>query len=80
MTFEPTFLKLLILFAAALSAGFVDSIAGGGGLIAVPALLAVGIPPHLALGTNKVQSSFGSSTAAIRYAGSGLIKKEQLAT
>lgn len=80
MTFEPTAIKLTILFLTALSAGFVDSIAGGGGLITVPVLLAVGIPPHLALGTNKVQASFGSSTAAIRYARSGLIIKEQIAT
>lgn len=80
MEFELTALKLLILFITALTAGFVDSIAGGGGLITVPVLLAVGIPPHLALGTNKVQSSFGSSTAAIRYARSGLIVKEQIVT
>ncbi|MBF9017021.1 MULTISPECIES: TSUP family transporter [unclassified Oceanispirochaeta] len=80
MTFEPTALKLTILFLTALTAGFVDSIAGGGGLITVPVLLAVGIPPHLALGTNKVQSTFGSSTAAIRYAGSGLIIKDQILT
>ena len=37
--------------------GFVDSIAGGGGLITIPAFLAVGLPSHIALGTNKVQSS-----------------------
>lgn len=80
MTFEPTVLKLTILFLTALMAGFVDSIAGGGGLITVPVLLAVGIPPHLALGTNKVQASFGSSTAALRYAHSGLIIKEQIFT
>jgi len=78
MEFEPTLLKLAFLTAAAGIAGFVDSIAGGGGLITLPALLAVGIPPHMALGTNKLQSSFGSSTAAIRYTGSGLVKKEKL--
>jgi len=76
MDFELSALKLLLLFLAALTAGFVDSIAGGGGLITVPALLAVGIPPHLARGTNKVQSSFGSSTAMVRYAGSGLVAKD----
>lgn len=54
-------------------AGFVDSIAGGGGLITVPVLLSVGIPPHLALGTNKLQSSFGSFTAALNYSRSGLV-------
>ena len=43
--------QLCILFVAAAFAGFVDSIAGGGGIITVPALLAVGFPPHLALST-----------------------------
>lgn len=62
------------LFAAALIAGFVDSIAGGGGLISIPALLAVGLPPHLALGTNKVQACFGSAMATWRYAGKGLME------
>jgi uncharacterized protein len=42
---------------AGFAAGFVDSIAGGGGLISLPALLAAGVPPHLALGTNKLQSA-----------------------
>ncbi len=45
-----------ILFAVALLAGFIDSIAGGGGLLTVPALLAVGLPPAQALATNKLQS------------------------
>ena len=78
MEYELSLIKLLFLAAMAFIAGFVDSIAGGGGLITVPSLLAVGIPPHLALGTNKLQSSFGSCTAAVRYTGSGLLKKEKL--
>lgn len=78
MEFEPTLIKLALLTAAAMLAGFVDSIAGGGGLIALPALLAVGVPPHMALGTNKMQSCFGSGTASLRYAGSGLVKREKL--
>ncbi|MCG8683967.1 MAG: TSUP family transporter, partial [Desulfobacterales bacterium] len=49
--------------AGGLLAGFIDSIAGGGGLVTLPVLLAVGLPPHLAIGTNKVQSVFGSGTA-----------------
>lgn len=57
----------LVLFLAGALAGFVDSIAGGGGMITVPALLAVGLPPHLALGTNKLQSCFGSFTSTFRY-------------
>ena len=57
----------ILLFTAAILAGFIDSIAGGGGLIATPALLLTGMPPLNALATNKVQAVFGSSTAAINY-------------
>jgi len=64
---------LLVLIAAAFFAGAVDAIGGGGGLIMVPALLAAGLPPHLALGTNKGQSMFGSLAAAVRYARAGLV-------
>ncbi len=46
-----------------LVAGIVDSIAGGGGLITIPSLMLVNIPPHFALGTNKFASSLGSLTA-----------------
>lgn len=62
-----------LLGAAGLLAGFVDSIAGGGGIITVPALLAAGLPPHLALGTNKLQSTFGSCTAMLHYRSGGLV-------
>ena len=55
---------LLFLFFAAAVAGFMDTLAGGGGLITVPALVVSGIPPLAALGTNKLQSSFGSGTAS----------------
>ncbi|WP_341503567.1 TSUP family transporter [Gallaecimonas sp. GXIMD4217] len=44
-------------------AGFIDAIAGGGGLLTVPALLTAGLPPHMALGTNKLAATFGSATA-----------------
>ena len=57
----------VILFLVAFLAGFVDSIAGGGGLIATPALLLAGLPPLNALATNKLQAVFGSSTAAVNY-------------
>ncbi|MFN0063425.1 MAG: TSUP family transporter [Myxococcaceae bacterium] len=59
--------------AAAFAAGWVDAIAGGGGLITVPSLLAIGLPPHLALGTNKGQSVFGALAALIRFARAGWI-------
>ncbi|PID57564.1 hypothetical protein CSB45_06975 [candidate division KSB3 bacterium] len=48
---------LLLLSGGGFCAGFVDSIAGGGGLIALPLLLSIGLPPQTALGTNKLQSS-----------------------
>lgn len=57
----PTFIFLLLV---AFLAGFVDAIAGGGGLLTVPALLTAGLPPHLTLGTNKLAATFGSFTAA----------------
>lgn len=75
---DLSFLHLCILFAAALFAGFVDAIAGGGGIITVPALLAVGLPPHLALGTNKLQASFGSLTAAINYRRGNMLRFRSL--
>jgi hypothetical protein len=51
----------------------VDSIAGGGGLITVPVLLSAGLTPAQALGTNKLQASFGSGSAACRFGRGGLI-------
>ncbi len=54
---------ILIATFAFLAAGFVDAIAGGGGLITVPSLLLLNIPPHFALGTNKFASSLGTLTA-----------------
>ncbi len=56
-----------LLFFSGLCAGFIDSIAGGGGLISVPVLLSIGMPPQIALGTNKLQSSFGSFSASWYY-------------
>ena len=64
---------LAILFATGLVAGFVDSIAGGGGLITIPVLLNLGLPPQLALGTNKLQATFGSTSAMWHYHRAGLI-------
>ena len=61
----------LMLVAAAFAAGFVDSIAGGGGLISLPALMLAGADPVQALSTNKVQGSFGAATAAVSYARAG---------
>ena len=61
------------LTATAVLTGFIDAIAGGGGLIMMPALLFAGVPPIHALGTNKLQSMFGTGTALRNYARSGLV-------
>ena len=76
MTFtgDISLLGHLAALIAGVVAGFVDSIAGGGGLITVPALLAIGLPPHLALGTNKLGSSMGVMTALRQYRGGGLVR------
>lgn len=70
---------LLALAGAGLVAGFVDAIAGGGGLIALPALLAAGVPPVAALGTNKVQSVIGTGIAAITYWRKGFVSLRSVA-
>ncbi|MCU9997984.1 TSUP family transporter [[Pasteurella] aerogenes] len=58
---------LAILFVVACVAGFIDAIAGGGGLITIPALLMAGLPPAMALGTNKLQSCGGSFSASLYF-------------
>ena len=55
-------------------AGFVDSVAGGGGLISLPTYLFVGLPPHIASGTNKVVNSMGTALATWKYYKSGKIR------
>lgn len=66
-------LTLALLFLAGFAGGFIDAIAGGGGLITVPALLAIGLPPQVALGTNKLQASCGTIIAVWRYAKAGIM-------
>ena len=60
-------LLLFILIGASFVAGFVDAIAGGGGLITIPALLNLGVPSHIALGTNKLAASFGSCMSSFSF-------------
>ena len=55
-------------------AGFVDSIAGGGGLISLPAYLFAGLPVHAAIATNKLSSACGTSLATARFVKNGLIR------
>jgi len=68
----------IFLMLIAVAAGFIDAIAGGGGLITVPALLWAGIPPLNALATNKLQGCFGSGTASYRFWRKGHINPSEL--
>ncbi|HGZ7971396.1 TPA: TSUP family transporter, partial [Staphylococcus aureus] len=65
MDLNLTMIIIIILFG--FIAAFIDSVVGGGGLISTPALLAIGLPPSVALGTNKLASSFGSLTSMIKF-------------
>lgn len=65
MLLDPGTLALLA--SIGLLAGFIDAIVGGGGMLTVPALLSLGLPPHLTLGTNKLSACFASGTAAYTY-------------
>ena len=71
MELEP--LVLLALAAVGMLAGFVDAIAGGGGLIAIPVLISVGVPPIAAFATNKMQSVVGTLMAVNTYWRKGFI-------
>lgn len=65
---------VLLLFGVALTAGFVDTIAGGGGMLTIPALLLTpSLSPEMALATNKLQSSCGSTSAAFCFWRKGYI-------
>lgn len=66
--------QYLIVCPLVFLAGFVDSIAGGGGLISLPAYLAAGIPAHFAIATNKMSSTMGTVISTARYARNGYIK------
>jgi len=65
---------LALLFAVAVIAGFVDTLAGGGGLITVPSLILAGVPPIMALGTNKLQGCMGTATATLMMFRKGKIQ------
>lgn len=60
-------ITLGLLVIAGLFAGIVDTMAGGGGLISLPALLSAGLPPTLALGTNKLQGCVGEISASLHF-------------
>jgi uncharacterized membrane protein YfcA len=66
--------QLPLLFVTGLVAGFVDAIAGGGGLITLPMILSLGGDPQTALGTNKLQATFGAASATWHYAKAGAVE------
>ncbi|HXH03028.1 MAG TPA: TSUP family transporter [Candidatus Competibacteraceae bacterium] len=70
---------LLALGGVSLLAGFVDAVAGGGGMLVMPALLSIGMPPHLVLGTNKLISTFGTLTASLTFIRKGLFQPRRWA-
>ena len=70
---------LLLLIAIAGIAGFVDAIAGGGGLLTIPALMWAGLPPLQVLGTNKLQAVFGSFAATLNFVRKGEIRLKEMA-
>jgi len=65
------FTTTVLLCIAGFVASFVDSIAGGGGLISVPAFMLAGLPPHMVLGTNKFSATAGSFTSSLKFIRSG---------
>lgn len=79
MEASPEPLVIVALAITAFLAGTVDAIAGGGGLITLPALLTAGLPPHVALGTNKGQSVWGSAAALAAFWRAGHVDRRQAA-
>lgn len=67
----------LVVCPLAFLAGFVDAVAGGGGLISLPAYLIAGLPVHAAIGTNKLSSSMGTAVATASFARNGYIAWRQ---
>lgn len=69
---------LMLLFGVAMVAGFVDAMAGGGGLLTIPALLLSGVPPIATLATNKLQASAGSFSASLTMIKKGVINPKDI--
>ena len=76
---DCTILQFIIVCPMVFLAGFVDAIAGGGGLISLPAYLIAGVPTHMALGTNKMSSMMGTAIATGRFAKNGYIQFKKVA-
>lgn len=71
---DVTWQMLIIVCPLAFLAGFVDSVAGGGGLISLPAYYLAGLPPVLAAGTNKLSAALGTLTASARFISGGWVQ------
>lgn len=67
---------MLFLFCAGFAAAFADAVVGGGGVLSIPALLAVGLPPATALGTNKLGSTFTTLVSSLVFHRSGAVQTE----
>lgn len=70
---ELTLQTFIIVCPLVFLAGLVDAIGGGGGLISLPAYLIAGLPPHVAVATNKLSSPFGTALATYRFIRAGLV-------
>lgn len=70
---ELTIGMVLAVMIGVFAASFMDAIAGGGGIISLPCYLLAGLPPHMALGTNKFSSCLGTVASAGRYAKNGYV-------
>lgn len=71
-------LQFFIICPMMFLAGFVDAIAGGGGLISLPAYIIAGVPVHFALGTNKLASAMGTTVSTVRYLKNGYLKGKEM--
>ena len=68
----------IILFFVAVFAGFINTVAGGGGLLSIPALMWVGLPPTVVLGTNKLQACGGSFSASYYFVRKGIVNLREM--
>ena len=66
----------LLLMVLGVFAGFVDSAVGGGGLLRLPAMISAGLPPHVALGTNKFASAAAAAIASAKYLQSEIVPRK----
>jgi len=73
MPVELTVKMAVIVAVGVFFASFMDAIAGGGGIISVPTYLLAGLPPHMALGTNKLSAGLGSIASTSRYIKNGFV-------